>query len=67
VIDTPGFDDTGGLSNTRKIIRDIRRKFYSLQTITAIFILMKAHDNRFTCVQRLILDSILSLFTSDMT
>ncbi|CAC5383634.1 unnamed protein product [Mytilus coruscus] len=71
LIDTPGFGDTRGLDNDKKIVEQIRELFVSagqkgVATLDAVCFILKAPDARLTTTQRYIFESVLSLFGNDI-
>lgn len=67
IIDTPGFDDTGGKSYDRKIPEQIRKLFESLvHSLHAVCIVVPLSSNRLTEAQTWVFNNILSLFGANI-
>ncbi|XP_035284142.1 uncharacterized protein LOC118232967 [Anguilla anguilla] len=69
VIDTPGFEDTGGLKNDPRVSQNLYtllNSVYGIQQIDAACLVVKASQNRLSPSQKYIFDAILSLFGKNM-
>ena len=73
IIDTPGFGDTRGINQDKKIsglIRDlfsVSPKEYGIDEITAVGVVTQATVARLTPTQKYIFDSVLSIFREDIS
>lgn len=70
IIDTPGFGDTGGIDNDRKITEKIRNLFMSksgrVLELDAVCFVVQSALARLTPSQRYVFDSVLSIFGKDI-
>jgi hypothetical protein len=69
IIDTPGFGDTEGLKNDKRIvqlIRELFRKKHGIDQLDAIGFVTQSSLARLTPTQKYIFDSILSIFGKDI-
>jgi len=67
IIDTPGYEDTGGLEKDKEITSQIKKLFEEkISTLNAVCFVAKSTDNRLTNSQKYILNSILDLFGEDI-
>ncbi|PAA60539.1 hypothetical protein BOX15_Mlig029040g1 [Macrostomum lignano] len=69
LVDTPGFGDTGGIVNDKKIVDRIREFFSSpagIDHLDAVGFVAQSGVARLTPTQRYVFDSILSLFGKDI-
>lgn len=67
IIDTPGFDDTGGKSYDKKIPEQIRKLFESLvHSLHAVCIVVPLSSNRLTEAQTWVFNNILNLFGANI-
>uniref|UniRef100_A0A1I8J4Q8 Fibronectin type-III domain-containing protein n=1 Tax=Macrostomum lignano TaxID=282301 RepID=A0A1I8J4Q8_9PLAT len=69
LVDTPGFGDTGGIMNDKKIVDRIREFFSSpggIDHLDAVGFVVPSSVARLTPTQRYVFDSILSLFGKDI-
>ncbi|PAA57279.1 hypothetical protein BOX15_Mlig019872g1, partial [Macrostomum lignano] len=69
LVDTPGFGDTGGIVNDKKIVDRIREFFSSpagIDHLDAVGFVVPSSVARLTPTQRYVFDSILSLFGKDI-
>ena len=73
IIDTPGFGDTRGINQDKKIaglIKDlfsVSPKEYGIDEITAVGVVTQATIARLTPTQKYIFDSVLSIFGKDIS
>ena len=73
VVDTPGFGDTGGIENDRKIAEQIKKFFSgrrdtcSIDILHGIGFVTQASLPRLTPTQKFIFSSILSIFGKDIS
>nr|XP_032624830.1 uncharacterized protein LOC116818201 [Chelonoidis abingdonii] len=69
IIDTPGFGDTRGIEQDKKITRQIR-EFFSTQGATdhidTVCVVVQASLARLTHAQKYVFDSVLSIFGKDI-
>ncbi|XP_038671285.1 uncharacterized protein LOC119975569, partial [Scyliorhinus canicula] len=69
IIDTPGFGDTGGITQDKLITDQIREFFTSpdgIDRIDAVCFVAQASLARLTHIQKYVFDSILSIFGKDI-
>ncbi|XP_067392521.1 uncharacterized protein [Emydura macquarii macquarii] len=69
IIDTPGFGDTRGIEQDKKITRQIRAFFSTpgaIDHIDAICVIVQASLARLTHAQKYVFDSVLSIFGKDI-
>jgi GTPase SAR1 family protein len=67
IVDTPGFGDTRGKANNKKIIDMIRKTITDYcDTINAICFVVKSNETRLTDFQRYIFAQVMALFGKDV-
>lgn len=67
VIDTPGYGDTRGIQQDKKITRNIKNFFeHKIQQIDAICFVIRAPQARLTPTQKYIFDQVLGIFGHDI-
>ncbi|XP_033022265.1 uncharacterized protein LOC117056189 [Lacerta agilis] len=68
-VDTPGFGDTRGIEQDKKLVEKIR-EFFSIpggiNHIDCVCFVVKASTNRITATQKYVFDSVLSIFGKDI-
>nr|XP_028606201.1 uncharacterized protein LOC114607292 [Podarcis muralis]XP_028606202.1 uncharacterized protein LOC114607292 [Podarcis muralis]XP_028606203.1 uncharacterized protein LOC114607292 [Podarcis muralis]XP_028606204.1 uncharacterized protein LOC114607292 [Podarcis muralis]XP_028606206.1 uncharacterized protein LOC114607292 [Podarcis muralis] len=68
-VDTPGFGDTRGIEQDKKLVEKIR-EFFSIpggiDHIDCVCFVVKASTNRLTAAEKYIFDSVLSIFGKDI-
>ncbi|ETN97155.1 hypothetical protein RFI_40377 [Reticulomyxa filosa] len=67
VVDTPGFGDTRGLDQDKKIVSQIKQSFEEIiGTVDAVCFVVRSSQSRLTYTQKYIFDCVLSLFGKDI-
>ena len=67
IVDTPGFGDTRGVEQDKKIMGDIKLWFEKkLDTLDAVCFVIKSTDSRLTSSQKYVFESILNIFGEDI-
>nr|XP_028606212.1 uncharacterized protein LOC114607295 [Podarcis muralis] len=68
-VDTPGFGDTRGIEQDKKLVEKIR-EFFSIpggiDHIDCVCFVVKASTNRLTAAEKYVFDSVLSIFGKDI-
>ncbi|XP_072531266.1 uncharacterized protein [Salminus brasiliensis] len=69
IVDTPGFGDTRGIEEDKKVTEQIKRFLcnpFGIQHIDAVCFVIQASLARLSSTQKYIFDSVLSIFGKDM-